>query len=284
VIDDNPRLIELRRRVQADPASIAFAQLAEEYRRTGENEQAVAVCRAGLAHHPDYLSARVTLGRALLDLGRLDESQGELDVVLATAPDNLAANRALAEVLQKKGQLTEALARYKRALELAKFDPDLEHEVRRITNVVSPPPPPEPKADAPPVSMEDLFDFDTLLAQLGGRTQPKPEFPKPLTPIVPLEKFTDVPLAQLAKPTELPADDRDPFSVLEQQLRESEEARSYQPVPDELGAERHAAASDVAEEPSSELTEEERHDAVVISELEGWLAAIVDARHDRPSA
>ena len=273
--DDNPRFVELRRRVQADPASIAFAQLAEEYRRTGDNENAVKVCRAGLAHHPDYLSARVTLGRALLDLGRLDESQGELDVVLAAAPDNLTANRALAEVFQKKGQLPEALALYKRALDLAKFDPDLEHEVRKITNVVSPPPPPEPKPDTPPVSMEDLFDFDTLLAQLGGRTQPKPEFPKPLTPIVPLDRVSD--------PLDLPADDRDPFSVLEQQLRENEESRSYQPVPPELEPEPRAAL-DRALPPAAEATEEEVIDVRVLSELEGWLAAIVSDRDDRPSA
>ena len=32
----NQRLEDLRRRVQQDPSSIAFAQLAEEYRRAGQ--------------------------------------------------------------------------------------------------------------------------------------------------------------------------------------------------------------------------------------------------------
>ena len=62
---EHPRIEDLRRRVQKDPASIAFAQLAEEYRRAGQYQEAVEVCRAGLAIHPGYLSARVTLGRAL---------------------------------------------------------------------------------------------------------------------------------------------------------------------------------------------------------------------------
>ena len=70
----NPRIDELRRRVQSDPASIAFAQLAEEYRRAGQFDEAVAVCRTGLARHPGYLSARVTLGRALLELGELGDA------------------------------------------------------------------------------------------------------------------------------------------------------------------------------------------------------------------
>ena len=58
---DSPRIEDLRRRIQKDPASIAFAQLAEEYRRAGQYAEAIDVCRAGLALHPGYLSARVTL-------------------------------------------------------------------------------------------------------------------------------------------------------------------------------------------------------------------------------
>lgn len=99
---ENPRVEELRRRVQKDPASIAFAQLAEEHRRGGEYDEAIRICRAGLEQHPGYLSARVTLGRALLETGQFDEAQGELEYVLRAAPDNLAAIRALAEIHQRR--------------------------------------------------------------------------------------------------------------------------------------------------------------------------------------
>src|SRR5687768_5243460 len=99
---ENPRIEELRRRLDKDPASIAFAQLAEEYRRAGENEEAIRVCRAGLEQHPGYLSARVTLGRALLETGQFDEAQNELEQVVRVAPDNLAAIRALAEIHQRR--------------------------------------------------------------------------------------------------------------------------------------------------------------------------------------
>ena len=247
---DNPRLLELRRRVQADPASIAFAQLAEECRRIGENDEAVGICRAGLNFHPDYLSARVTLGRALSELGRLDEAHAELFIVLTAAPDNLPANRAMAEVYQQQGRLPDALMHYKKALELAQHDPDLEDAVERIEHVVSPPPPPV-KADAPAVSIEDLFDFDTLLEQLGGRTQPKPDIPTPvdLGALVPstLDKVV------------LPADDGDPFAMLERHLRDIEEQRA-------------------PEDPA--IARERR----VIADLEDWLAAIVMDRNDQASA
>ncbi|MEX2270852.1 MAG: tetratricopeptide repeat protein, partial [Vicinamibacterales bacterium] len=85
-------------RVRKDPASIAFGALAEEYRRAGRLDEAVAACRAGLERHPAYLSARVTLGRALQQLERVDEARTEFEYVLSIAPDNLAAIRALAEL------------------------------------------------------------------------------------------------------------------------------------------------------------------------------------------
>lgn len=95
---ESARIEELRRRVDIDPASIAFAALAEEYRRAGQFEDAVETCRAGLRRHPAYVSARVTLGRALLAMGAYDEARTELEAVLRVAPENLAAIRALAEI------------------------------------------------------------------------------------------------------------------------------------------------------------------------------------------
>jgi tetratricopeptide (TPR) repeat protein len=100
-VADTARIEELRRRVEKDPASILFAQLAEEHRRAGEYEDAIRVCRQGLAHHPDYLSARVTLGRALLETAQFDDARNELEQVVRVAPDNLAAIRALAAVQQR---------------------------------------------------------------------------------------------------------------------------------------------------------------------------------------
>jgi tetratricopeptide (TPR) repeat protein len=103
-VADNSRIEDLRRRILRDPASIAFAQLAEEYRRAGDCEEAVRVCEAGLAQHPAYLSARVTLGRALFQLGRLEEARAEFVRVLDAAPDNLTAVGKLAEIHQRTHQ------------------------------------------------------------------------------------------------------------------------------------------------------------------------------------
>jgi len=108
-VSDDKRIEELRRRVQRDPASIAFAQLAEEYRRVGRLQEAIDVCLTGLGIHPGYVSARVTLARALMGLDRLEEARSEFEVVLKRAPENLAAVRGLSEIHRKRGDAADAM-------------------------------------------------------------------------------------------------------------------------------------------------------------------------------
>jgi predicted Zn-dependent protease len=124
-VAESDRIEDLRQRVVRDPDSLVFAQLAEEYRRAGRFEDAVSTCRAGLAHHPGYLSARVTLGWALIELDRLDEAQRELERVKGRAPENLTALRGLEEILcrrratldrQTSPRTIEALERFLNAI------------------------------------------------------------------------------------------------------------------------------------------------------------------------
>jgi tetratricopeptide (TPR) repeat protein len=126
------RIDELRQRLQKDPGSIAFAQLAEEFRRAGRFREAIESCQAGLGQHPGYLSARVTLGRALIEVGDLDGAHRELTAVLRLAPENLSAVRGLAEVHRKRGELPEAIEQFKSAFELAGADPAVEDAVRSL--------------------------------------------------------------------------------------------------------------------------------------------------------
>src|SRR3984893_8316949 len=162
---DNSRIEDLRRRVQKDPASIAFAQLAEECRRAGQYQERVAPCRAGLALHPGYLSARVTLGRALIELNQLDEALAELELVLVSAPENLAAIRGLAEIHHRRGSLAEALKQYRAALALARNDPDLERTVPELARAI------EPK---PPAPVSDGLSFEQMASEFMKYSPPPP--------------------------------------------------------------------------------------------------------------
>jgi tetratricopeptide (TPR) repeat protein len=240
---DNPRIEDLRRRVQKDPASIAFAQLAEEFRRAGQHQDAVDVCSSGLAIHPTYLSARVTLGRALLELGRLDDAQAALETVLQSAPENLAAMRGLAEVHHRAGNLPEALTRYKAALTLARNDPDLEETVADLSRKISPQPRAEPK---------DGLSLEQMTRELRAVA------PAPAAPAAP-------PPAAAASAVISTAAVSSGASVVPPPATPSPPPSPRPPV--------QSAAPPVESEPDPSLH--------VIAALEGWLAAIHVTRSDR---
>lgn len=125
----NPRIDELRKRIDKDPGSRLFAQLAEELRKDGELEDAIRVAREGLKSHPNYPSARMTLGRALLDTGDWASARTEFELVLKGAADNILASRYLAECLENLGERDAAIARYKSTLAMA---PGEKHVIARL--------------------------------------------------------------------------------------------------------------------------------------------------------
>jgi len=247
---DNPRIEDLRRRIQKDPASIAFAQLAEEYRRSGQHTEAVEVCRAGLALHPGYLSARVTLGRALIELGQDEDARRELEVVVKGAPENLAAIRGLAGIHHRRGALVEALAQYRAALNLARNDPDLEETVSDLTRQLTPQKGPEPADGLSFEQMEEELSVSYLPPRPGDPPNPAvetvPEMPPANPPIVaPFPRFN---------------------------LQPSVPPEPVHPPPAPLPAAQDMAAAADREEARAIQT---------LAALEQWLAAIHVARADR---
>lgn len=128
----NPRIDDLRKRLEKDPGSRLFAQLAEELRKAGDLEEAVRVARDGLVRHPAYPSARMTLGRALLDQGDVAGAKIEFGEVLKSAADNILASRFLGECLEAEGDYAGALARYNQTLLLSPGDAAVEARRRAV--------------------------------------------------------------------------------------------------------------------------------------------------------
>ena len=154
----NPRIDELRSRLQREPGSRLFAQLAEELRKDGELTEAIRVARSGLAVHPNYPSARLTLGRALIESGNLTAARTELESVLRGAPDNILASRMLAECLEGLGDLGAALLQFRAALRLNPGDRQIEGQIRALELRLASPTPVRPMAPAaagPPAGVVD---------------------------------------------------------------------------------------------------------------------------------
>ena len=126
------RLEDLKIRWERDPASRAFLPLAEEYRRLGRLAESEKVCREGLQRHPHYHSARVLLGRTLLEMDRLEESSAEFRAVLESEPQNLLAGRLLAGIYRNQGRWSEALETFRRLQSFYPDDADVRAQVYQL--------------------------------------------------------------------------------------------------------------------------------------------------------
>ena len=127
-----PLIYRYLRKYHEDPTSRVFAPLAEAYRKAGLVEEAVTVARAGKKLHPDFLGGRVALARALFDQKAYLEVIDELKGVVENAPDNLVAQRLLAESHLMLGQVAQALGAFKMLLYFYPQDTDVNRMVQEL--------------------------------------------------------------------------------------------------------------------------------------------------------
>ena len=127
------RLEQLRFELREDPSSRIFFKLGELLRREGELGEAVEVLRAGLLeHHPRYIAAWVSLGRALLAAGDSAEAATALDRALELDPGNAVAARAAGEAAIVNQEWVKAVKRLKRSRGLTPQDDALDERIKFV--------------------------------------------------------------------------------------------------------------------------------------------------------
>ena len=130
------RIDELRQKFHENPRRY-FAPLANEYRKAGDPEQAIAICRAHLAQQPGHMSGHVVYGQALYDARRTEEAQAVFEKALALDPDNAIVLRQLGDIAREKGDNAEAKHWYSRALESDPSDKEIAAYVAELTEPVT---------------------------------------------------------------------------------------------------------------------------------------------------
>ena len=141
--NQDPIIYTYLKKYQEDPASRVFAPLAEAYRKAGMAEEAITIAREGLKVHPHFVGGKVALCRALFDCKLYDQVVETLSPVVLDTPDNLIAQRLLADACLMLGKMVEALNAYKMLLyfvpedqELVKIVQELEQEGYRRGTLV----------------------------------------------------------------------------------------------------------------------------------------------------
>jgi len=252
-VAENPRIDDLRRRLDREPGSRVFAQLAEELRKAGQLAEAVRVARQGLLNHPAYPSAHMTLGRALLDMRDLRGARTEFEAVLRGAPDNILASRYLGECLEGLGDLGSALLQYRATLRLAPGDRNLEAQIRALEQRLTPtgaPSAPPPAAPPPRPSLAPREGAIPVL-EVDGPMELETSFekttpwqpasvPAPAPPVLAVqEPGVAAPVASPAPPAEepLPAPGPRPLAAeppVAEELPEPQPALEPEPLPSGL--------------------------------------------------
>src|SRR5262245_40854804 len=92
-------------RLARDPSSLAFAQLADLYRKSGRMPEAIALCRKGLTRYPQYTTARLILAKAWVADGHFDEAASEIRTALEQSPKDVQCLRLAAEIDRRRGNV-----------------------------------------------------------------------------------------------------------------------------------------------------------------------------------
>lgn len=133
------RIVELRKELASHPTSRQFYQLGELLRRQGDAAEAAAVLHEGLEHHPRYVAAWVSLGRARVDLQDAVGAVSALDRALALDVSNPVAWRLMGEARLLSGDRPGALDAMEHALALVPGDQVLEAAVDTLRREQVPP-------------------------------------------------------------------------------------------------------------------------------------------------
>src|SRR5678815_2649116 len=179
------RIDELRQKFHENPRRY-FAPLANEYRKAGDPEQAIAICRAHLAQQPGHMSGHVVYGQALYDARCVEEARGVFERALALDPDNAIVLHQLGDIAREKGETDEAKHWYSRALEADPSDKDVAAYIAELTE-------PTTEGAAEPVAEVAAEPVAEVAAEPVGEVAAEPvteapielepvEVPAPITP------------------------------------------------------------------------------------------------------
>ncbi len=193
---NSARIDELRKKFDENPRRY-FAPLANEYRKSGDLDQAVFILEEYLPQQAGHISGHIVYGQTLFELGRDEEAKRVFETALSLDPENLIALRHLGHISRQAGDFDAARSWYQRLLEADPRDAEIEQllgsleaaaqahaaELSRPSHS-APLPPPAPtmaEVDDSPLQIEHLVQQESPGAPPRAETHPLAPPPLPLT-------------------------------------------------------------------------------------------------------
>jgi len=260
---NSARIDELLKKFDENPKRY-FAPLANEYRKAGDVDQAITICREHLAQQPGHMSGHVVFGQALYEKGDLDEARQVFETALALDPENLIALRHLGDIARDRYDMSTARMWYQRVLD---SDPRNEEIFAQLAALGDAPPPValqapatgadaalEPVGDAGPDTTADTseaeraasagddvdadareqravepLELDAASFGLAAPSEPRLEMPEPEPLVVPASSI-DMAAFGSVEPTPLDFESAEAASVRSEGLETTAfESHSFEP-------------------------------------------------------
>ena len=191
------RIEELQKKFDENPRRY-FAPLANECRKAGDLDAAIAICRAHLPQQPGHMSGHIVYGQALFEAGELAEARTVFETALGLDPENLIALRHMGDIAAREGDAETARQWYTRVL-----DSDPRNE-----------------------------EVQALLAGLGGAAPAEGDLPTFIEPaLVAAAAEASEPTETQAEPAEIVfAEEAESFETAPPALERSEELLDFEPT------------------------------------------------------
>ncbi|MGA8212382.1 MAG: tetratricopeptide repeat protein, partial [Candidatus Sulfotelmatobacter sp.] len=132
------RIEELERKFTENPRRF-FAPLANEFRKAGQLQEAIALCREFVPQQPGHMSGHIVLGQSLFEAGDYTEARAVFTTALELDPENLIALRHLGDIARLGADIPSARMWYQRVLEVDPRNEDTVTLLASVNAVVTPP-------------------------------------------------------------------------------------------------------------------------------------------------
>src|SRR5688572_13793678 len=139
------RIDELRKKFEENPRRY-FAPLANEYRKAGDIEEAVSICREYLPQQPGHMSGHIVYGQALYEARQYEEARTVFETALALDPENLIALRHLGDIALIVGDIDGARTWYGRVLEADPRNEEIQGQLNSLESLAPPAAPTDRKS------------------------------------------------------------------------------------------------------------------------------------------
>jgi tetratricopeptide (TPR) repeat protein len=201
-VPSSDRIDELKKRYDENPRRF-FASLANEYRKSGDLEQAITLCQTHLAEQPSNMNGHVVYGQALFEAGRYDEAKVTFESALTLDPENLIALRHLGDIACTNGANEQAREWYVRVLDADPRNDEIIALLASIEEQVK-----KDKIGAPIASLESMapreartqeFKPPQVITPLHNTTVVKSPVSDP-TPVVPIDSVETVQIEAVKPP------------------------------------------------------------------------------------